>query len=193
MRPSHPRRLSTLTPPSAHSCIRASTSISSPHARNPQRAESAIQPDGLRVGESALRRSGRGARESPRAGQRQTGCRTPATHRQRHRAWPRCRPPQPLGRRYALLRLNGQSDDRRPDCWVVTDGAITQPGLARCRRSSVARTDPPSGSLPLAQAAQARGLPSKSSWALAERERTGLFIEREASRSARAGSWKIIE
>ena len=47
---------------------------------------------------------------------------------------------QPLGRRYAPLRLNGQSDDRRRDCWVVTDGAITQPGLARCRRSSVAGT-----------------------------------------------------
>ena len=35
---------------------------------HPPCAESAIQPDGRRVGESALRRSGRGARESPIAG-----------------------------------------------------------------------------------------------------------------------------
>ena len=40
------------------------------------------------------------ALEVAESGARADACRTSATHRQRHRAWPRCRPQRPLGRHY---------------------------------------------------------------------------------------------
>ena len=141
MRPSHLSRLSTLTPPSAHSCIRANTSSSSPRARDPQRAARGPRPrsDPRRPETSSLVKArfrppagneGSPALELSRTADRSrgTGSRLPALRESRCFG---CRSPRWTGRRSDRAR-DWQIRGTRSD--FGCGPALRTPGVLPLRR-----------------------------------------------------------